>query len=208
MNKLFEEALPFVEAKSQASKEMSRVSKHVKDITHYDSEDITTYKDMIHYKSLGWTDTPITRPDPAVKFKDRVSPCFRRLTELVRIAKAFGDVDILKEYIDACKEVGVEIIIHDIPDNSGIYDETKDLMHQMDKLQGIVCQNANKLRDMGEQAEEETLCPKGKFKELAESYYKRKCEEKDVSDALHKTLTDNLLHNNGIKEVLEENTEE
>lgn len=206
MNKMFEEAMPFVENKTMASKEMSAVSRVVKSITHYDSEDITAYKDMIHYKGLGWVDNnPIGAPNPAVRFKDRVSPCFRRLSEIIRILKEFGDLELINEYREALSKQGIEIVIHDVPDNSLVQNSVKDLMKRMDNLQGVICQNANNLRDMGEDAEKENLCPKTKFKELAESYYKAK-HAKDVREGLHKTMAENLLHNNGISEVLVENT--
>lgn len=206
MNKLLEEAMPFVENKTKASKEMSNVSKQVREITHFDSEDISLYKDILHYKSLGWTDTPISKPDPSVQFKDRVSPCFRRLSEIVRVCKAFGDMEILEDYFKAMKDIGIEIIVKEIPDNSQTYNDTKDLMARMDKLQGVICHNANQLRDMGEKAEEELLCPKGKFKELAESKYRLEANP-NVAEGLHKIVADNLLHNHGITEVLEEENE-
>lgn len=208
MNKLFEEAMPYVENKTKASKEMSRVAKQVKEITHYELDDINLYKDMIHYKGLGWTGTPLTKPDPEVKFKDRVSPCFRRLVDLVRVAKEFGDMDILKDYLNALHDLGIDITIRDIPDNKQIYNETKDLMTQMDRLQGKICHAANELRDMGVQAEEEQLCPKSKFKELAESKYKLADDESGhIKDTLHDLVADNLLHNHGIQEVLEDDNE-
>lgn len=205
MNKLFEDAMPYVENKTRASKEMSRVAKQVREITHYDLEDISLYKDMLHYKGLGWTDTPLTKPDPDVRFKDRVSPCFRRLVDLVRVAKEFGDVEILKEYLSAMHDIGIDIIIRDIPDNTKVYNETKDLMEVMNKLQGKICFNANQLRDMGDKAEEEKLCPKTKFKRLAECRYKLEDDENGhVKDGLHDVVADNLLHNHGIQEVLED----
>ena len=209
MNKLFEEAMPYAENKAQASKEMSSVSKMVKNITHYDSEDITAYKDMIHYKGLGWVDdNPIGAPNPSVRFKDRVSPCFRRLSEIVRILKEFGDLGLITEYLDALKKQGIEVVIHNIPDNHEVKDSVNDLMARMDSLQGVICQNANKLRDMGDVAEAEGLCPKSKFKDLAEVYYKKVYKNKDVAEPLHKTLSENLLHNNGITTVLEEEPNE
>lgn len=208
MNKLFEDAMPYVENKTKASKEMSRVAKQVREITHYDLEDISLYKDMLHYKGLGWTETPLTKPDPDVRFKDRISPCFRRLVDLVRVAKEFGDVEILNEYLKAMHDKGIDITIRDIPDNTKIYNETKYLMSEMDKLQGKICHSANILRDMGIQAEEEKLCPKSKFKELAESKYRLTNDESGrVAEGLHDVVADNLLHNHGIEEVLEDEDE-
>lgn len=207
MHKLFEDALPYCEEKSKASIQMSQVQKSVKEITHYPSEDITLYKDIIHYKGLGWTETSISPPDPTVKFKDRVSPTFRKLAEIIRVCKEFGDMDILKEYFEDMKKLGIIIKVEDIPDNRKVQENVKDLMAQMDALQGTICHNANMLRDMGVEAEEAGLCPKGEFKELAEDNYSI-IHGADKSDQLHDKVCKNLLHNHGIGEVLGTNKDE
>jgi len=207
MYKVLEEAMEYVEAKANASRDLSSVVKQIKEITHYDSEDIHLYKDVIHYKGLGWTETPITKPDPTVDFKDRVSPCFRKLSEIVRVCKEFGNIGILNDYIEAMKEVGIDITIRDIPDNKRVYDDTLNLVNEMDRLQTVICKNANELRDMGEEAEQENFCPKSKFKDLAESKYRLE-KNASVEDGLHKLFAENLFHNKGISAILGEEVEE
>lgn len=201
MHKLFEEAMPYCEEKNRAAANMSETAKCVKEITRYPLDDINLYKDIIHYKGLGWTETSISQPDPLVKFKDRVSPTFRKLAEIVRVCKEFGDMDILKEYIDDMKAIGIEIIVHDIPFMKDVQENVKGYMEQMDALQGTICHNANMLRDMGIRAEEEGICPKSEFKDLAEDNYMIR-HGVDKSEKLHDRVCTNLLHNKGIMDVL------
>jgi len=207
MNELFETAYDFVDTKTKKSKEMSKLAKEISIEQNVDISDVKLYKDMIHYKGLGWVNNnPIGQPDPNVRFKDRVSPCFRKIASIIAVAKEFGDMEILEDYFEAMRKLGIEITVRDIPDNSERKAAVEDRMQIMSDLQGVICHNANKLRDMGEKAELDKLCPKNKFKDLSESYYKVKNDIK-VEDRLQKQATDNIMHNHGIEEVIKEKSE-
>lgn len=169
------------------------------------------YKDMKYYYGRGWTETAISKPDSTEKFKDRVSPCFRRLLEIVNILREVGDHYLLQEYLSALEDEGIEINIDwdHVTETPVLMGQSKELVKQavedMCKLQRGICESADNIRELGPTAEAEGLCPAGRFKGLAEDYYKMSVKPEAVEkvvDRRTKDLSKNLLDNHGIEMLI------
>ena len=96
-----------------------------------------------------------------------------------------------------------------------ITDEKVELIHEgvksMCHSQKTICEEADIVRDMGQPAEEDGLCPKGKFKGLAESYFRMQAKPdkaEDVVDRLSGSIATNLLENHGIGVIIGNREEE
>lgn len=206
MEDLIIEAQPIVDAKVKAVEAQRDLCKSLCDEHKVNPPDVYRYKDMVYYYGNGWTETSITKPDPEEKFKDRVSPAFRKLYDDIRILRAFNKLDLLDVYLRDMANQGIYITIDDRDvdksfDSTGTFETGIEAMCQ---LQKSICQHADTLRDIGPKAEEKNFCTKGRFKGLAEDYYKMTVKNKDISEHLHDSIAKNLLDNNGIRTILGE----
>ena len=203
MNRTLIDAQTFIGRKNVAHADQKEVCKHLSKSTSIPMPDLYKYKDMVYYKGRGWANNnSIEPPVQGEDFKDRVSPCFRRLYEIVSILKSVNDLELLDKYLSDMRAVGIDIRIDPDGVNVGIDKETvSEGVKSMCDLQKIICENADTVRDMGESAEEEGLCPKGRFKGLAEDYYKIQ-QGKDLEDKLHDVIANNLSHNHGVQVIL------
>lgn len=196
-------AQPALEEKAKACARMNELAASVKDQTDLEKWEIHKYKDMLYYKGRGWTDTPISKPDPDEKFKDRVSPTFRKLVQIVNILRNVGDLDLLQDYLDAVRAEGIEIkITETAPLTRGMPKEMFDeAMKSMCNEQKIICESADEVRDMGPDAEQDGFCPEGMFKGLAEDWRKI-LKGKDKTEQLLKVHERSMFHAHGAAEVV------
>ena len=100
-----------LKAESDAWKTQRETCVAISKETKVDKMHIYKYKDMRYYYGRGWTESSISKPDPDEKFKDRVSPCFRRLVEIVEILREVGDLKLLEKYLADVAGKGIHIQI-------------------------------------------------------------------------------------------------
>ena len=198
-----------IELKEQANKEKMKLVKEVANHYHINKYAIYDYADYLHYKGNGWEDGNPLKLIPQTKFKDRVSPTFIRLLKIINDLRDVDDLGLLNPYLEALKVNGIEIKItpHDALDDRTFLD---DYMTLINEQQCIICDNTDIVRDKGEEAAYNQFCTKGKFKELAESYYKLQngIKPEKVVDKLSKDMMNNHLDINGINEIIGEQAEE
>lgn len=196
-------AQPMLEEKAKASARMGELAKSICDQTDLEKFDVHKYKDMLYYKGRGWTESPISKPDPDEKFKDRVSPTFRKLVQIVNILRNVGDLALLQEYLDAVRAEGIEIKISETaPLTSRMPKEMFDeAMRSMCHEQKIICENADEVREMGPNAEQDGFCPEGAFKGFAEDWRKI-LKGKDKTESLLKIHERSMFHAHGAAEVV------
>lgn len=199
-------AQPLISKKEDYIKDQSNIAEGLSDQLHISKVAVWKYKDYKYYKGRGWTKSSISKPDPDEKFKDRVSPCFRKLLDIVKTCKHVGDLSILREYITDMAKEGIHITID--PDNLNFVDQStfQEGIDDMCDIQANICATADAVRDMGPEAENINLCKSTRFKRLAEEYYKlnsnRSDEKKEKTrDNLKDEYAANLLNNKGISVV-------
>lgn len=203
------EAQPLVEGKVQKIKSQSEIAESASDEFKISKVAIWKYKDYSYYKGRGWTTSPIAKPDSDEKFKDKISPCFRRLLDIVNTCKTCGDLTILDDYLEAMEKVGITITINPAGLNQINQEDFQSRIEGMKDLQKGICENADALRDMGPAAEEDKLCKSTRFKKLAEEYYKlsSNCSEikkQKIRDDMKDEVIGNLLNNRGVETVIGE----
>ena len=174
---------------------------------HISKVAVWKYKDYKYYKGRGWTKSSITKPDPDEKFKDRVSPCFRKLLDIVNTCKHVGDLSILDDYLRDMEAAGIKITIDNSDVNKIDQASFQRGIDEMCKLQKGVCESADAIRDIGPEAEKANLCKSARFKKLAEQYHRLSsdCAEnkkETVREDMKDELVSNLLNNRGISTVL------
>jgi len=206
-------AQPLIKEKIDYYKDQSAKAEDIATEHHLSKSAIWKYKDYTYYKGMGWTETSVSKPDPDEKFKDRVSPTFRKLLDIVNTCKACGDLDILKEYLTDMEAAGVKIIIDDSNVNNIDQESFQKGIKVMCDIQHDICETADVIADIGPQAEKTGLCKANRFKGLAEDYYKLnspRSEEKKIriTERLHSEVARNLLNNRGIDIVTGEKSAE
>lgn len=196
-------AQPLIKEKIDYYRDQSAKAEDISKEHHLSKSAIWKYKDYTYYKGMGWTETSISKPDPDEKFKDRVSPTFRKLLDIVNTCKACGDLDILKEYLTDMEAAGVKITIDDSDINTINQESFQKGIKVMCDIQHDICETADAITEIGPSAEKAGLCKTSRFKGLAEDYYKLnspRSEEKKISitERLHSEVERNLLNNRGI----------
>ena len=200
-------AQAIIDEKEDYIKQQSSKADDISQEHHLSKVAVWKYKDYSYYKGRGWTKSSITKPDPDEKFKDRVSPCFRKLLDIVNTCKHVGDLSILDDYLHDMEAAGIRITIDTSDVNNVDQESFQQGISEMCKLQKGVCESADAIRDIGPEAEKANLCKSARFKKLAEQYHKLSscCGEdkkENVRDEMKDEIVANLLNNRGISTIL------
>lgn len=209
MLELLAESEGLVKTKKDSLEQMREIFESLSDETHASMDIFWKYKDIKYYYGRGWGETSISKPLPDEKFKDRTSPCFRKLAEIVRVCCAVGNLEILDQYLKDMRDIGIDIQIDPGKVNAHA---KKDIIEagieSACELQATICQAADELRDMGEEAENKRLCKDTRFKRLAEEHYKLKygkdTGKEKTREKMHSEIAVNLLNNRGAEITLGE----
>lgn len=169
--------------KKEINKKMNEVFKNVAGNVGVASDRIRKTKDYVYYEGRGMSDPLTVDKEQKEKFKDRVSPTFIKLLEIVENCVAFGYEDLLEKYTDALAERGISLTV----DKSVIEPLTEEsiemVKHAVDSgcsLQKDICDCADQIKDVdSETAEALDFVKKGDYKKVAE-FFENKDSNKDV----------------------------
>ena len=209
MLELLTDSENLVKTKKEALEDMRNIFESLSDETHSAMDIFWKYKDIKYYYGRGWGETSISKPLPDEKFKDRTSPCFRKLAEIVRVCCAVNDLEILDQYLKDMRDIGIDIRID--PEKANAFAK-KDIIEagieSACELQATICEAADELREMGAEAEDKRLCKDTRFKRLAEEHYKLKygkdTGKEKTREKMHSEIATNLLNNRGAEITLGE----
>ena len=187
------------EEKKKQNREMRNYIKSIGENLGIDAEYLRRYKDYYHYRGNGWGCREDGTADPlidvrGVKFKDRISPCFRKLLEVVDTCAVFGDYKLLDPYIKSLHEHGIDIKIN-IPEKAH-KQEYDDYIEFVDGYQSTICELGDNLNfDKKPNAELMNLVSKNNFNAAINAYNKLK-RDKDIKDSLDKMSLESTVDQN------------
>lgn len=190
--------------------EMNDVAKTTAKSTKIPKWMFNKMKDCQYYKGLGWEGgkDPLNL-DSNEKFKDRMSPVFIRLLNLVQLCRHFNNLDLIKEYIEALKSFGINITIEATHDSAPVFspEAIKVAQATIDKMieyQSQICKLADILRDENSlKAESYDYVPKAEFRGIVDTNY-RKQVDKVKYDSIKKRLKGFYQVEEAINNILED----
>lgn len=187
--------------KKVASKAMNELAKDAAKTLNGDASVIKKCKDYYYYHKNGWIDNDPLNLDPEEKFKDRISPVFKKLRDIVIDLQTNGMVDLLNPYISALEGYGIKVIIDPADPVVSDVDELKEVVKSMCGYQKVICENADIIReDHSQESEDLNFTPKSKYKEVF-GLYSRKMKGKDVDDNIQDRVTFCEMYETALNEV-------
>ena len=186
--------------KTEASKTMNQVAAECATRQGLEKPQMIRIKDYNYYRGTGWANGDPIDFVKGTKFPDRVSPCFRRLAQVVSDLQDAGCLDLLDVYFAALEKRGIHVTVDPRPPVAKDPDDVKKTVASMGGYQSVICNNADKIVDLGEVAEGLAFAPQNKFKELI-AIYDRVQAGKDVDDTVQKKVEFCELYENGLNQV-------
>lgn len=190
--------------KKYFAKEMNASAKLCQEETGIDKKALLKVKDYLHYKGRGWGENCLTKSDDKEKYPDRIAPTFRRLLEIVTNSYQTGKKDLLIDYIEALRNVGITITIDENMFNepsTDISDTVDAYLKAMHTYQNSICEQNDYMTEvLAEQAENIDLVPKNKYKQIIQ-LAASKLEGKDIADRVHDEYEKTGLFINGLAKV-------
>lgn len=135
-------------------------------------------KDCQYYKGNGWEESPLDLSKDE-KFKDKMSPVFIRLLNLVQLCRHFNNLDLIKEYIEALKAFGITITVEATHDSTPAFSPeaikaAQATIYEMKQYQSQICELADILRDEKSlEAESYDYVPKAEFRGIVDIKYRK-----------------------------------
>jgi len=190
--------------KKAASKNMNMVLHETAKMQGIEKPILARMKDYLHYRGMGWIGNNPLEKDPEERFPDRVSPCFRKLLQIINDLRATDCLEWLDPYLDAMKQNGITISI--TPGTVRINDKTEveAALQNASDFQTTICQLADEINDIkAVEAEEICLTKQNEFKKLL-NFYDKKQNNKDIDDLYQDTVTDFEMRETGYTKVYDE----
>lgn len=198
---LLDETTKIEEEKKIASKAMNELAKDAEKSLNADKATLKKCKDYVYYHGNGWVNGNPLDLDPEEKFKDRLSPTFKKLRDIVLDLQANGMIDLLNEYIGALEGFGIHITIDDADPIVSDVVETKEVIKSMCGYQKVICENSDIIREEhSQQSEDLNFTPKAKYKEVF-GFYSRKMKGKDIDDSVQDKITACEMYETALNEV-------
>ena len=167
---------------------------------------------FMFYKGKGWENNNPLKLDKTAEEKDKLTPIFSKLRDIIVDFTSIGAEDELKSYLDELEKCGIKITFNDMPQMT-INDSHEVIMDALDsacKLQT----NINTLdkvitEDKSTESEEIGFTPKSSFKNTLGYYAKIKDGKGDkVEDKMQSEITKSLMINNALSYLVELNDKE
>jgi len=169
--------------KKAASKHMSTIAKDTAKMQKTEPQLLNRVKDYVYYRGRGWLDNPLEL-DPQEKFKDRVSPTFKKLVQIIDDVYAVGQEDMLNDYLDYIRnERGIDIQVTGKAQVVKDKDDTWSAVQAMCGYQGTICALADEINFIHTEISEElNFTAKKDFKEALGFYAKVQESKPSVDD--------------------------
>lgn len=187
---IIDSSLDALAEKNSYSHDMSQAFRNAEKSTGVPAQTLRRVKDYKYYKGNGWGSNPLEL-DKEEKFKDRVSPIFRRLVQLINDIKQTDQAELLDDYLNYLSSIGIKIDFSGfIPDvrtsDKSASDEAIDIGCS---LQSSICKLADKIRDEdSEEALNQNFGPAKEYPKLISLYYRKTRKGKDIEDKTQEKL--------------------
>lgn len=198
---LLDETQRVEDEKKVASKAMNELAKDASTTLNADKATLKKCKDYVYYHKNGWVNGNPLDLDPEEKFKDRISPTFKKLRDIILDLQANGMTDLLNDYIGALEGYGIHLTIDAADPIVSDVDEIKEVIKSMCGYQKVICENADIIREEHSQESEDlNFTPKSKYKEIF-GLYSRKMKGKDIDDNVQDKVTFCEMYETALNEV-------
>ena len=206
IEELLDDSLETLADKKRFAKTMNTIIKDCAKKNNVDPKVIKAVKNYKHYKGVNWVNNNPLEKNKDVKEKDKVSPIFIKLLEVVENLRAIGDKEFLEPYLNAIAEHGIKIDI-DFEDTDKDVEEIMEVIDSASKLQTNVDTLAEELKETKSvEAEELNFTPKSSFCNVLGMLEKIN-EGKEIDDALQSRFTEITMLNNAYTYLSAKNDE-
>lgn len=209
-SELLDESYDVLKEKKTFQKHQNMVASEMAKMQKIEKPIMKRCSDYLHYRGAGWIDNnPVGEKDPEEKFPDRVSPTFRKLKQIIEDCYAVGNPGILDIYLDAMKNIGIEIKIDidKFPQRVSDSAETWAAVENMSNIQSSICEKADILNFEHNQISEDiNFTPKKDYK-TALGFYEKKKDQKDLDDAYQSKVTELEMIETAITQIYDESVQ-
>lgn len=177
----------------QLLKQMNEIAHPVAKQTQIPKWMFYKMKDYQYCKGSAWIDevTPLIL-EHDVKPKDKISPIFIRLLNLIQLCRYFNNLDLIKEYVEALEAYGIKLTIEAKNDTAPAFSPeaikaAQNAIDQMKELQkDIYAQEEIFREEKCFEAESYEYVPKNEFREVVDIKYRKKVNKKQKNDKIKK----------------------
>lgn len=184
LQEIISSSLSTIEDKREVSHAMSQALSSVAKGSDIDSAVLRRVKDYSYYKGMAWLGTPLEL-DKDEKFKDRLTPTFKKLLTIVDDLAQVGKLSLLDEYLDALKTYGIAIDLSKFVPQAKATDlaSCDAVISSSMAMQKEICEMSDQIRETdAEAAEAAGFGPKSEYNKLVNLAYAKSRKGKDVSE--------------------------
>lgn len=201
MSEMKETAYDVVEDSAGTLADEKRYAKEMNGILKDAAKECSVSKSLIkrmmnyaHYKKSGWVGNDPLVLDPQVETKDKMSLVFIKLVSLLQDVKSAGMDDILDDYIEKLKSIGILIDFSGLnpPEVTSDSYRVQESIESASRLLDRIIFLSNKIsKEDAVKAEELGFGPKNEYSKLVKLYAKKK-DGKEIDDEIQQIQT-NLI---------------
>jgi hypothetical protein len=181
-SELLSESNEIYEQKKQTAHHMNVIATETAKMQKVSKSLLNRMKDYYLYQGKGWVLNNPLDLDNNVEFRDKISPVFIKLLQIIEDLKATDCLDLIDPYLKALNSFGIKIYID--PGKQLISDK-EEFINAIESM-GIFQKQINALdsqikNEKSIEAEEINLTSKQEFAKLV-SFYNKKENGKDIDD--------------------------
>ena len=206
IEELLDDSLETLADKKRFAKTMNTIIKDCAKKNDVEPKVIKAVSMYKHYAGSNWVNNNPLEKDKDAKEKDKVSPIFIKLLEVVENLRAIGDKEFLKPYINALAEKGIKIDI-DFEDTNKNVDEIMEVIDSTSKLKTNIDTLTEELKEeKSTTAEELNFTPKSSFCNVL-GILEKINEGKNQNDKIQSNFTNLIMLNNAFSYLSSKNEE-
>lgn len=208
IEELITDSLDTLNDKKRYSKTMNQILKDCAKSVGVENKVLKKVNSYYHYKGADWENNNPLKKDKDAKSKDKVSPIFIKLLEVVENLREIGDYEFLLPYINALEEHGIHIKIDEtIKADNNKAEQIKEVLDSASKLQTNVDTLSDELKEeKSTESEELNFTPKSSFCGILGILDKMN-EGKDMEDKIQDNFTEITMLNNAFTYLSAKNEE-
>lgn len=187
--------------KKSAYKSMETLCKNASKSFNIEKSVLRRCKDYVYYHGRGWLKNFPLDLSPEEPFKDRVSPTFKKLLEIIDDLQQIGQIEFLKPYLEALEIYGVKINIESNPAKVSSVKECKAVINAMCDCQAVICEKADIIKyEHAPKSEKLNLAPKENYKDVY-GLYSQKVNGRNINNSTQKKLSKLKMFGNTLCEL-------
>ena len=208
IEELITDSLDTLTDKKRYSKTMNQIIKDCSKEIGVDKKALKKVNSYYHYKGADWENKNPLKKDKDAKYKDKVSPIFIKLLEVVENLREVGDYEFLKPYLTALEEFGIHITIDETKkSDENKTERIKEVLDSASKLQTNVDTLTEELKEeKSSESEELNFTPKSSFINIL-GFLDKINEGKNIEDKIQDNFTQLAMLNNAFTYISVKNEE-